>query len=212
MMDHQETQDLLERALSGDSASLRDLVDRLTPVVQKRVARALLARRYGAASGREVRQEVDDLSQEVFLTLFAEGGRVLRTWEPDRGLSLPNFVGLVAQRRVAGILRNGKKNPWRDEPTLAEDLDRADDEGDPEEISASRELLHKLLHRLREELTPLAWQMFDLLFLHEMPPDLVARKTSMSKAAVYKWQSRLYRFSRRILAELSNSDETRRRP
>ena len=50
------------------------------------------------------------------------------------------------------------------------------------------------------------------LFLHEMPPDLVARKTSMSKAAVYKWQSRLYRFSRRILAELSNSDETRRRP
>ena len=47
------------------------------------------------SAGRDIRQEVEDLSQEVFLQLFAEGGRVLATWQPERGLTLLNFVGLV---------------------------------------------------------------------------------------------------------------------
>lgn len=205
-------QDLLELALSGDSAALRELVDRFTPVIQKRVARALLNRRQGASSGRDVRQEVEDLSQEVFVTLFANNGRVLRTWKPDGGLSLVNFVGLVAQRRTGGILRNGKRSPWRDDPTLTEDLDQADSDPSPEVAAASRETLRLLLDRLKEWLSPEGWQMFALLFLDELTPEEVARKTAKSPAAVYKWQSRLRQLARRILADLSNSDREPQKP
>jgi RNA polymerase sigma factor (sigma-70 family) len=205
-MDLKEMQDLLDRALSGDQAALRDLVDLFTPVIQKRVARALLGWRHGSSSGRDIRQEVEDFSQEVFVTLFANVGRVLRTWRPEGGLSLLNFVGLVADRRAKGILRNGKRSPWRDDPTLIEDLDQADDDGGPEQAAASRETLRMLLDRLKEELTPEGFQMFDLLFLQELPPDEVARQTGKNLAAVYKWHSRLRQLARRLLDELSNSD------
>ena len=57
-------------ALSGDRKALRELVDALTPVIQARVVRALLRRR-GQAAGRDIRQEVEDMTQDVFSALFA---------------------------------------------------------------------------------------------------------------------------------------------
>lgn len=203
--------DLLERALSGDRAAQCKLVDLLTPVIQKRVARALLSWRQGAASGRDVRQEVEDLVQEVFVYLFKDNGRVLRTWKPDGGLSLLNFVGLVAQRRASWILR-GRLSPWHDEPTLDEDLDQPGDDPGPEPIVASRETLRLLLGQMKEKLTPEGWQMFDLLFLQELSPEEVARKTGKSPAAVYKWQSRLRQLARQIRDDLSNPDGEPQKP
>ncbi len=212
MMDHLEMQDILGRALAGDQAALCELVDLLTPVIQKRVARALLNWRHGASSGREVRQEVEDFTQEVFLALFEDDAHVLRTWRPDGGLSLLNFVGLVAERCAQGILRSGKRNPWRDDPTLIEDLDRADESCDPEIIAASREMLRLVRDRMKEELTPYGWQMFDLLFLRELSPEEVARKTGKSLDAVYQWQSRLRQLARRIRDELSNPSGEPQKP
>lgn len=205
-------QGTLNRALSGDRAALCELVDLFSPVIQKRVARVLLARRQGAASGRDIHQETQDLSQEVFLTLFADDGRVLRNWSPERGLSLPNFVGLVAERRAGCILRSGKHSPWRDDPTLIEELDQADDDRGPEMAAASRQTLELLLERMKEALSPLGRQLFELLFLRELTPDEVANRTTLSLAAVYAWQSRLRRLARRLLAELSNPAGERQRP
>ena len=70
--------------------------------------------RYKPGSGR-VRQDVEDLAQDVFLRLFEENGRVLRSWDPARGLSLENFAGLVAERHAISTLRTGKRNPWRED-------------------------------------------------------------------------------------------------
>jgi len=83
------------QALTGEEPALSDLVDRLTPVVQMRVGRCLLRQRPPGMK-RNVRQEVEDLTQEAFLMLFADDGKVLRSWNPQQGLSLPSFVGLVA--------------------------------------------------------------------------------------------------------------------
>ena len=97
-MNAEDTADLVRRALAGDQGTLTRLVAVLTPVIQARVARTLLAHRSPLASGRDLRQEVEDQIQEVFLALFARDGRVLRSWLSERGLSLENFVGRVAER------------------------------------------------------------------------------------------------------------------
>src|SRR4051812_48339802 len=104
-MNPEDIASLARRALEGDPIALSSLVATLTPVVQARVARTLLARRSLLAGGRSVREEVEDLSQEIFLALFDRNARVLRSWEPERGLSLLNFVGLVAERQVLSFLR-----------------------------------------------------------------------------------------------------------
>lgn len=210
-METEPIQAEVRRALAGDEPTLNRLVAMLTPVIQSRVARGLLSRRVGSASGRNVRQEVEDLTQEVFLVLFADGGKVLRSWEPERGLTLPNFVGLVAERQTASILRSGRRSPWKEDPTLPEDLDQAALDRGPEEVTASREQLRHLLHRLTEELSPLGRHLFDLLFLQDLPFEEVVRQTGMSPDAVYAWRSRLRRLARRLLDEESeNGLETRR--
>lgn len=202
-MDREDSADLVKRALAGDQAAQTQLVAELTPVVQARVARTLLARRSHLGGGRDVRQEVEDLTQDVFLALFARQGHILRSWQAERGLSLENFVGLVAERQARSFLRSGRRNPWKEDPTAAEDLDITDPERGPEEVTASREQLSLLLERLREKLSPLGHQIFVLLFVQEMSVAETMAESGLSADAVYAWRSRLRRLTRQLLVELS---------
>lgn len=190
----------LTLALGGDAGELSRLVSWLTPVVQARVARVLL--RHGPMDGRDVRQEVEDLAQEVFVALFADDARVLRGWDPERGLSLRNFAGLVAERQSLSILRSGKRNPWTEDPTLNEELDRPTADAGPDDVVVSRQLLRVLLRRLEEQLSPLGRQLFELIFLRECSVTAVGDATGMSADAIYAWRSRLRRLSRRLLSEV----------
>ncbi len=213
-------------ALGGDKPALRNLVDRLTPVIQSRVARALL-RRQSQASGRTVRQELEDFVQEVFVSLFAGDGRILRSWRHDGGLSLENFVGLIADRQVATILRTGKRNPWKEDPTLDEGLEKIVDNQEQSQASgmigtqrsykvegrvASKEVLERLWQRLVEELSPRGRNIFMMLYLQEFSVEEVCRKLGLSPEAVYTWRSRLMRLSRRLMDEImsENGSKTRR--
>ena len=209
-MDREDSADLVQRALAGDQTAQTQLVAELTHVVQARVARTLLARRSRLGSGR-VHQEVEDLSQEVFLSLFTRDGHILRSWQAERGLSLENFVGLVAQRQVVSFLRSGKRNPWKEDPSPAEDLDTTAPGHGPEEIAASREQLSLLLERLREKLSPLGYRIFVLLFVQEMSVPETMAETGLSDDAVYKWRSRLRRLARQLLAELSGKPSPARK-
>ncbi|MCY1023556.1 RNA polymerase sigma factor [Pyxidicoccus sp. MSG2] len=195
------TSELVERALARDGEALRALVDALTPVIQARVARALL-RRAASASGRNIRQEVADLTQDVFAALFAEQGKALRAWKPERGLSLANFVGFVAERQVASILRTTRRSPWTEDPTLMEELDAPEDSPSVELRLESQQMLEALLDRLREELSPLGLSLFELIFIQQRTVPEVCEQTGMSREAVYAWQSRLGRLSRKLGAEL----------
>ncbi|HSP78025.1 MAG TPA: sigma-70 family RNA polymerase sigma factor [Myxococcaceae bacterium] len=195
------TPELVERALAQEQEALRSLVDILTPVIQARVARALL-RRASSTQGRSIRQEVADLTQEVFVALFAEGGKALRAWDARRGLSLPNFVGFVAERQVASILRTARRSPWTEDPTLLESLDAPSEDPSVELRLASQQMLEALLERLREELSPLGLSLFQQLYLQQRSVAEVCLQMGMSRDAVYAWQSRLGRLSRRLGAEL----------
>lgn len=203
--------DLVRRALAGDPAAQARLVALLTPVIQARVARTLLAHRFRLAGGRVVRQEVEDLCQDVFLALFERDGRVLRAWKPERGLSLENFVGLVAKCEVLSFLRS-RRNPWQEDTLLSEDeLDAETEDPGPEEIAASREHLALLLDRLYEELSPLGWRMFELLFVQDLSQAEVEAVSGLSADAVYAWRSRLRRLARKLEAELSGNAGPKRR-
>ncbi len=199
------TPEVVHQALAGDEPALSRMVDALTPVIQARVARGLLLWRTGAAAGRDIRQEVEDLAQEIFLVIFADSGKVLRDWRPERGLTLANFVGLVAERRTASFLRSGKRSPWKEDPTVAEELDQETAGPSPEAVTASREVLRHLQRRLTEELSPLGRHLFDLLFLRELSVEEIVRETGLSPDAVYQWRSRLRRLAHRLRDELSEA-------
>ncbi|MDC0747936.1 RNA polymerase sigma factor [Polyangium mundeleinium] len=199
---------LVGKALVGERQAVRALVDRLTPVIQMRVARALRRRR-GAALGRDVRQEVEDLTQSVFLAIFANGGQALRKWDPARGSSLESFVGLLADHEIASILRSRRRSPWTEDPTTNEDLAEDAPPGDvgPELETLTREALRTIVDRLRERLSDRGLELFFLLFVEERATEEVCADTGLTPDAVYAWRSRIGKLVRQIAAEIVSENE-----
>lgn len=195
---------LLERTLAGDRAASRALLERLAPIIQARVVRALYRRRGPAA--RDPRQELMDMTQEVFVALLDDDARALRAWRAERGLSLEGFVGLLAERQVASILRTGRRSPWREEPTDEAALDRAAGPSEPEAAGASRDLLARVLERLREDLTPRMLALFYALWVDETPVDTICEEMGMNRDAVYAARSRIGKRARAIAAEWDRDD------
>ncbi len=200
-MDDEEASRLVRDALAGDQDALTRLVALLTPVIQSRVVRMLLARR------RRVYPEKEDLTQDIFLYLFSRDAHVLRSWEAEMGLSLENFVGFVSERYVMSFLRSGKRNRWKEEPVPDEDLDGTSLDPGPEEVTASREELRLLLERMWETLSPRGRHVFELLFIEERSVTETMEAAGLSADAVYAWRSRLRRLARELLDELSGKKE-----
>jgi RNA polymerase sigma-70 factor (ECF subfamily) len=199
---------VLKSALAGHPVAIRELVEALTPVVQARVARALFRVGCVRAQNRDLRQEVADLTQEVFLALFAEDGRALRAWDPSRGLSLPGFVGLLTGNIVASLVRSRRRNPWSEEAVGPSDLEQRAGEDDRfDGLIYSRELLRKILDRLRAELSDRDRLLFELVVLEERPCSEIAARTGMTAAAIYTWRSRLVSRVRQLAAELERGSE-----
>lgn len=193
--------DVLRHALAGDPSALRAFVDAVTPVIQSRVVRGLMRR--AAGERRDLRQEVADMTQDVFAALFAHGGRALRAWDPARGLSLANFVGLVATREVASILRNGRRDPWRDVPGELDELESAaETTPDAEPQLDSRRALERLLDRMREALSPRGLELFQRLYVDEEPIEEVAAQMQMTREAIYAWRNRVGKLLRQLAGEL----------
>ena len=197
----------VEAALRGDSDAVAVLVDTLTPVIQARVARALL-RRKPAALGRNIRQEIEDFVQEVFVALFRHDGKALRAWEPGRGMGLKGYVGMVAEQQGAAILRSRRRSPWTEDPTLQESMVEPAGESPPtpEQQAISKLFLQRLLDCVRAELSPLGMQLFQLVLVEQRPIDDVTAATGMNRDAVYAWRSRLRKLVRRVSAELTASE------
>lgn len=196
------TRELLSGALSGDAAARKALVRALAPIVQVRVYRTICASG-PRASGRSARQEVEDLTQDVLVALFKDDARVLRMWDAERGLSLPNFVGLVAEREARHVLQSRRRSPFSLVPTEDEALARAAGSAPgPETEVASRELFDRVWRALKDELTPRAVELFRRLVLEERTVEEVCEEFAMQPGAVYTWRSRLTARAREIVVEI----------
>jgi DNA-directed RNA polymerase specialized sigma24 family protein len=187
---------LLSAALGGDPGAIRRLVDLLTPIVRYRVTIVFIKFRPRKGLDEE------DLLQEVMMGLFADQGRLLRTWDPERGASLTQFCGLVAQRRAISLLRGGGA------ATLSDELDEFSAEltGSarlPEGEAASREELVLLLGRLQGRLSPLGLELFYRLMVHEEQVEDVEAATGLTRNAIYLWRSRLIRLANELRQELA---------
>ena len=172
---------------------MQALVERLLPVVQTEVGYALL--RGSRSEARDARQEVRDFVQEVFVALLAGRGKVLRSWDPERGRSLDSFVRLVARRHVATILRSGRRSPWTDTPVAADQLEQriggdAATAPHAESRVESNEQLEQLLARLGERLDERGMLLFRLLYVEERSVEEVMSTTDMTRDAIYAWRSR----------------------
>jgi RNA polymerase sigma factor (sigma-70 family) len=179
----------IDRALGGDRRAMTALVKALRPVIQAAVGSALLKVMIGER--RDPRQEVRDMVQDVFASLLAHDGRTLRAWDPGRGGSLPTFVGLVAHRHVAGMLRSKRRNPYT-EPPASDVIELHSTEGTGiEPWMESREQLDHIYEGLEQQLGDRGLLLFEMLYVQERSVEEVMATTGMTRDAIYAWRSRV---------------------
>ncbi len=198
----------LAQALDGDERAIRSLVDLLTPVIQARVARILFSR---FRRERDLGEAVADATQDVFASLFADNARLLRAWDATRGLSVQNFVGLVAERHVLSSLRGGSRTGARELSATDDELhEHGDTSSSPESQVTRHMVFDAVVARVEAELTDQGRRLFGLLFVEERPIEQICADVGMSADAVYAWRSRLLKAVRRVAAEIedSSSDPT----
>jgi RNA polymerase sigma-70 factor (ECF subfamily) len=194
--------DLLCHALDGEVDALRVTITALTRVVRARALRALSVRAR-TAHRRDLRQEVEDLTQEILGLFFANDAKVLRAWDSTRGLSLRNFVSLVAEREATRILKSGRLTPWALHPTEDEALwALLPCQSGPEEAFISAQIIARVWARFNAELSPRALVLARRLVVDEEPPTLVSVELGMTLDAIYAWKSRLLKRLRETAVEL----------
>lgn len=188
---------LLRRWLGGDESARRDLAAALIDAIQREVS-MVLGRR-ARDSGRDPRQEVLDLVQDVLVCLFERDGLELRRWDPARGRSLRSFVRLIARRRVARVLGQRRGNPWAETPIEISDGDPDDR---PLERLEHRASLDELLDRLYAQMDTRDAELFEMLFVDELDNDEVGRRMGMTSGAINAWRYRMRKLARAIEARI----------
>jgi RNA polymerase sigma-70 factor (ECF subfamily) len=197
--------DTFDAAMERDPDALCSLVRSLLPVIKSRVRRALsrAAARRGIAPGHH---DGDDLVQDVLVALFEKDARTLRAWDDARGASLVSFVGIVADHRIASILRSHRRR--RCLSSLGDDLGElalegaADPSAPPDARAVSRDLGSKLLQRLNEELSPRSFGLFVALFVDRDPVPEVCARWGMTPRAVWARRCRLKKRIRQLAGEI----------
>ena len=127
-----------------DAADLRrELARWLFPIVEReaRITLQPIALKYR----RDLRDVVEDFVNDVMLDLFLEGGKVLRTWNPQLGMGLRGFVALIVRRTIFRRFKNFRRNPWSSTPADVDVLHALIDDG----IAARPSILADVEYRMQ---------------------------------------------------------------
>ena len=195
----------LKHCLGQGEPGAARLVGHLRPILHARIARVLLRR--GQTATTNLREEIQELIQDVFVVLFEHDARVLSRWDPAQGMSLENYVGLVAERRVSSILRDRSRiKRAAEEESLDGDRSELRDRtpGHGSELE-DRQMLRLLLSRIQQRSSPVGWKVFQMRFIQELDIDEISDETGMSPDAIYASVSRTRRLARHLKLELEGA-------
>ncbi|MEM6988876.1 MAG: sigma-70 family RNA polymerase sigma factor [Myxococcota bacterium] len=146
--------------------------------------------RHGARAGRRSPQDAADLTQEVMVAMFDRNARELRRWDPERGLGFEGFVRLVARRRVARTLARQRGNSRVVVPVEPSTVEQHPDVTGARRVEV-RGQLEQVLRRLQPKMSVRDRTLFELLYVEEHEPAVVARRMAMTRGAVNAWSYRL---------------------
>lgn len=178
---------------------MRMLVRRLVPVIRSRVS-AYLNRR----GGRLGHQDVDDLTQEIWLALMDRDGHLLRSYDADRGKSLEGYVGLSCRRelwRRNRALNAERRGGGQDDAPLEAAATTAGDSPDPESIAMGRDLMNNLQSHLQANLAERGRLVLAAIYEDQRSPAETAELMGVRQQVVYNWMHKIRTLTRDYLGQ-----------
>jgi RNA polymerase sigma-70 factor (ECF subfamily) len=191
----------LRALLDGEPRSIAVLVEALRPLLRSRIVR-VTQRASRSLPGATNAPDVDDLCQEALLELFGADARTLRGWDPARGLTLPRFAQLIAERVAWARIRCWRRGLAASAPLDGVEEPPADSAEHPDRRVASRKRFERVLEALQYELSPRGVELFRALFVEGQHTAQVCREFALRPDAVYAWKSRLGKRIKAILRDI----------
>jgi RNA polymerase sigma factor (sigma-70 family) len=188
----------LERLVLGDPEARADFVAEYTGLIRFAIAGVLRRR------GLEVRKdEVEDLSQGIFVSLLDQDCRKLRMYEGRNQASLATFIRVCATRFVLDHIRHERHSPLTpDDAASGETPGRIDEAMDPragpEASVATAQEIARLRHAI-DELVPRDQLLVRLHFVEGLEVAEVAKVLGLTENATYVLKSRVKKRLRAIL-------------
>lgn len=192
------THELLQGCIRGDAGARRRLVDEYSGIVSYGVS--VIFQQFGRPSRKE---EIEDMSQEVFLALFDQDARKLRQYQGRNGCSLASWIRVVANRLTIDRLRKEGRTISLDDPGNAEatKIRETRPDGTPGPEPQVEEAMRAARVREMIEDLPSKDRLFVQLFYFQgLPIEEVAQNLSITTNAAYVRKMRLHEKLRRIAA------------
>ncbi|MCB9542461.1 MAG: sigma-70 family RNA polymerase sigma factor [Myxococcales bacterium] len=175
--------------MSGDERAMRRLVERLDPVIRATV-RHVIRRHAGWRIGPN---DVESLTQEIWLRLVVDDGKRLRAYDPNRARTLEGYVAMIARTEATHIVRR--------EQTLSRgrgELQASIDDGctvaaetDPEAEAIGSEVIERIRRRLGERLPEIGRVVFALLHEDGRSAAEAAAILDVKVQVIYNWQHKI---------------------
>lgn len=156
-------------------------------------------------------QDAQEVVQDTFIALSKSLPKFV--YSPDK-CAFKTWLFKVTQNRVRSFLRKEKK--WHErqrsaasEVTELENGDQAPDEGELViekvwEEEWQKNLLNQAMHRTKQKVSPLQFQIFDLYVIKELPVSDVMRMLKVNRPRVYLAKHRIGRLIQKELQVLED--------
>lgn len=190
-----EVDPVLAAYLAGDPTGAERIVSTFAGVVREAIGRFLAFR------VRSRMDLVDDLTHEVFLSLFREDGRKLRTFAGRHGCSFGGWLKVVAVRlTIDRLRREGRVDALDDDSPRMLELRRSlrTQEPDPETAMQGSEAADRL-HQALRQLGPKDRLLAELHLVRGRSLDDVAEVLGVTMNAAYVRKSRVLERLRQML-------------
>jgi RNA polymerase sigma-70 factor (ECF subfamily) len=182
----QADRELLRGCFSGDPKAWHTFVERYQRLILNAVAKTLI--RYGFTHNQE---QVEEIFQIVFLSLYEDNYRKLRQFQGSAKLS--SWLHVVAVRKTIDFLRKTKKTVSLDDESNtgpAQDSDAYSLNANQEEALLSSEE-RRLFEEAKSELNERELFFMDLYYRRELPAAEIARILKTSENNVYQLNNRI---------------------
>jgi RNA polymerase sigma factor (sigma-70 family) len=178
---------LIAGCMKGDKSSWDEFVRQYSNLVYHTIRKTLTLHH------TDPRDEVvEDLYQDVFISLLADDGRKLKRFRGDHGCTLASWLRMIVARRTIDHLRKCKKPVYpSDESLPGTTADEADEE--------RKEGAFQRLAGAIDQLQPRERILIELFFRQNLSAQDVATILGLSVGAVYTQKSRIVAKLREML-------------
>lgn len=160
--------------------------------------------------------EASDVVQDTLISVAKELPNF--QYDPEKG-SFKGWLRMITRRRIVDFWRKRSRQVQTSDPLPSDDtqstpLDRIADPNSPEmdeiwEDEWRRHLMAAGLERIKKEVSPKAYQVFDLCVLQEVPTPEVASSLGMSAGNIYITKHRVSQILKKEVRKIEKEYEAR---